>query len=113
MGLKAGLEQASLGQGDQSSNRQVISNPKVSLMFVQCTVDVLVSRDHVARGRNLSPVWQHLTILRTHGPIGPSPFQPRFGMLATRGIAVQFIMLLLYPAAFQRRHGVRPKSGVE
>ena len=28
VGLKAGLEQASLGQGDQSSNRQVISNPQ-------------------------------------------------------------------------------------
>ena len=26
VGLKAGLEQASLGQGGQSSNRQVISN---------------------------------------------------------------------------------------
>ena len=28
VGLKAGLEQASLGQGGQSSNRQVISNPQ-------------------------------------------------------------------------------------
>ena len=28
VGLKAGLEQACLGQGGQSSNRQVISNPQ-------------------------------------------------------------------------------------
>ena len=62
MGLKAGMDKPAWGKVIRVLTVRLSATLKVSLI-VQCTIDVLVSRDqHVARGRNLSPVWQHLIV---------------------------------------------------
>ena len=62
VGLKAGMDKPAWGKVIRVLTVRLSATLKVSLI-VQCTIDVLVSRDqHVARGRNLSPVWQHLIV---------------------------------------------------